>query len=117
MKKMVFFPLTQFPTPCASLPRLLEEAVVQVSLLGPRISCVYPWVFPVAGSSTPWKATAPSSTVSTVWFTCAREHRWYLWGGLRAGGATLGGGSGGGLGGRLGVTAGGTLRGAWGSVM
>ena len=55
--------------------------------------------------------------VSTVWFACAREHRGYLWGGLRVGVCTLDGESWGGLGGQLGVTAGGTLRGAWGSVV
>ena len=48
---------------------------------------------------------------------CARERRGYLWGGLRAGGSTLGGGAGGDLGGRHGVTVGGTIRGAWGSVL
>ena len=116
-KKMVLVPLTRFPTPCASLPRSLENAVVQVYLLGTRISCVYPWFFPVEGLSTPWKATEPSPTVSTVWLACAHERRGYLCGGLRVGGSTLGGGSGGGLGGLLGGTAGGTLVGAWGSVM
>ena len=55
--------------------------------------------------------------VSTVWLACARERRGYLWGGLRVGGYTLGGGSGGGLVGRLAGTAGGTLGGAWGSVL
>ena len=109
--------MTRFPTPCASLPRSLENAVVQVYLLGTRISCVYPWFFPVEGLSTPWKATEPSPTVSTVWLACAHERRGYLCGGLRVGGSTLGGGSGGGLGGLLGGTAGGTLVGAWGSVM
>ena len=91
--------------------------MVQVSLLGPHISCVYPWVFPVAGSSTPWKATSPSPTVSTVWLACARERRGYLWGELRVEGSTLSGGYGGGLGGLLGGTAGGTLGSAWGSVL
>ena len=71
----------------------------------------------MAGSITPWKATAPSPTVSTVWLACARERRGYLWGGLRAGGFTLGGGDGGGLGGWHGVTVGGTLGVAWGSVL
>ena len=92
----------------------LEKAVVQVLLLGPRISCVYPWVFPVVGSSTHWKAMVPSPTVSTVWLACARERRGYLWGGLCAGGSTLGGGTGGGLGKRHEGTVGGTLGGAWG---
>ena len=73
--------------------------------------CV-PLCFPVAGSSTPWKVTAPSPTVSTVWFARAHERRGYLWGGLRAGESTLGGGNGGGLGGRHGGTVSGTLRGA-----
>ena len=71
----------------------------------------------MAGSSTPWKATAPSPIVSTVWLDCARERRGYLWVGLRVGGSTLGGGSGGDLGGLLGGTEGGTLGGAWGSVL
>ena len=81
------------------------------------MSWVYPWFFPVAGSSTPWKATSPSPTVSTIWLACARERRGYLWGGSRVGGSTLGGGSGGGLCALLGGTAGGTLGGAWGSVL
>ena len=91
--------------------------MVQVPFSVPRIRCVYPWVFPVAGSSTPWKAAALSPTVSTVWLACARERRLYLWGGLCAGGSTLGGGYGGVIGGWLGGTAGGTLGGAWGSVL
>ena len=95
----------------------LDKAVVQVSLLGPHMSWVYPWVFLVVGSSTPWKETATSPMVSTVWLACAREHRGYLWGGSRVGGSTLGGGSGGSLGGLLGGAAGGTLGGAWGSVL
>ena len=70
----------------------------------------------MAGSSTPWGATEPSSTVSTVCLACARKRRGYLWGGLRAGGSTLGGGTGGDLGGRHGGTVGGTLGGAWGSA-
>ena len=41
---------------------------------------------------------APSPTVSTVQLACARERRGYLWGGLCAGGSTLGIGTGGGLG-------------------
>ena len=117
MLNMVFSPLTRFPTPCTRLPMSSEKAVVQVPLSDPRISCEYPWVFPVAGSSTPWKSTAPSPTVSTVWLACARDCRGYLWGGLRAGGSTLGVGSGGGLGGRHGGTVGGNLGGAWGSVL
>ena len=40
---------------------------------------------------------AHSLTVSTVWLTCARERRGYLWGGLCVGGSTLGIGTGGGL--------------------
>ena len=71
----------------------------------------------MAGSITPWKATAPSPTVSTVWLACVHERREYLWGGLHAGGSTLGGGSGGGLGGRNGGTVGGIIGGAWGSVL
>ena len=55
--------------------------------------------------------------IYTVWLACAREHRGYLWGGLRVGVSTLGGGSGGGLGGLIGGTVGGTLGGAWGSVL
>ena len=105
--------MTRFPTPCARLPMLLEKAVVQVPLSGPRIICVYPWVFLVAGSSTTWKATVTSPTVSTVWLACACERRGYLWGGLHVGGSTLGGGSRGGLGGRHGGTVGGTLGGTW----
>ena len=95
----------------------LEKAMVQESLLGPRMSWVYPWVFPVVGSSTPWKATAPYPMVYTVWLACAIVSRGYLWGGSRVGSSTLGGGSGDGLGGILGGTAGGTLGGAWGSVL
>ena len=114
---MVFVSLMRFPTPCDSLPISLEKAVVQVPLLGPRISCMYPWVFPVAGSSTPWKATEPSPTISTVWLACSHDHRGYLWGGLRARGSTLNGWSGGGLGGLHGGTVGGTLGGAWGSML
>ena len=113
MKKTVFVPLTRFPTPCTSLTMSSEKAVVQVPLSGPHISCVYPWVCPVAGSITSRKATTPSPTVSTVWLACVHERRGYLWGGLRAGGSTLGGGFGGGLGGRHGGTVGGTLGGAW----
>ena len=59
---------------------------------------------------------APSPTVSTVWFACARELRGYLWGGLHAGGSTLSGGAGGGLGGRHGGIVGSNLIGAWGPV-
>ena len=114
---MVLLPLTRFPTPCASLPMSLENAVVQVSLSGPRMSWVHPWVFPVVGSITPWKATSPSPMVSTVWLAFACERRGYLWGGSRVGGSTLGGGYWGGLGGLLGGTAGGTLGGAWGLVL
>ena len=55
--------------------------------------------------------------VSTVWLDYARERRGYLWGGLRVGGSTLGGGSGGGLGELLIGTAGGTLGGAGGLVL
>ena len=91
---MVLVPLTRFPTPCASLTMSLEKAVVQVYLLGPRTIWVYPWVFPVAGSSTPWKATAFYLMVSTIWLSCVRERRGYLWGGSCVGGSTLGGGSG-----------------------
>ena len=112
MKKMVFVPVTRFPTPCASLPISLDKFVVQVPLLVPQISCVYPYFLPVVGSSTPWKDTAPSRTVSTVWLACACERRGYLWGGLFAGGSTIGGGSGG-----LGGTGYSTLGGAWGSVL
>ena len=75
MKKILFVPFMRFPTPCTSLPMSLEKYVVQVPLLGPHISCVYPWVFPVAGSSTPWKSTAPSPTVFNVWLACVRERR------------------------------------------
>ena len=85
-----------------------------MSLSGLRMSWIYPWLFPVAGSSTPWKETAPSTMVSTVWLACARDRRGYLWSGSRVGGSILGGGSGGGLGGLLGGTVGGTLGGAWG---
>ena len=42
MNKMVFVPLMRFPTPFYSLPMSLENAVVQVPLSGPLISCVYP---------------------------------------------------------------------------
>ena len=114
---MVLVPLTRFPTSCASLPMSSEKAVVQVYLLGPRMSWVHPWVFPVVGSSTTWKETDPSPMVSTVWLACARERRGYLWGGSLVGGSTLGGGSGGGIVGLLGGTAGGTLGGAWGLVL
>ena len=114
---MVLVPLTRFPTPCASLPMSLEKAVVQVSLSGPHMSWVYPWVFPVTRSSNPWKATTPYPMVSTVWLAYERESRGCLWGGLRVGGSTFGGGSGGGLGGILGGTAGGILGGAWESVL
>ena len=37
----------------------LEKAVVQVCLSGPHMRWLYPWVFPVVGSSTPCKAMAP----------------------------------------------------------
>ena len=40
MKKMVFVPLTRFPTPCASLTISLDKTVVQVPLSGPLISYV-----------------------------------------------------------------------------
>ena len=114
---MVLVPLTQFPTPCAILPMSLENAVVQLSLSGPLMTWVYPWVFPVVGSSTPLKAKATSPMVSTVWLACVRERRGYLWGGSCVGGSTLGGGSGGGVGLLLGGTTGDTLGGAWGSVL
>ena len=91
--------------------------MVQVSLSGPHISCVCPWFFPVVGSSTPWKATAPSPTVSTVWLACAHERRGYLWGELCVGVSILCGGSGGDIGGLLGGTSGVTLGGAWGLVL
>ena len=78
MKNMLFVPLIPFPTSCASLPMSLENFVVQVPFSGPRISCVYPWFFPVAGSNTPWKATAPPPAVSTVWLDCVCEHKGYL---------------------------------------
>ena len=71
----------------------------------------------MVGSSTPWKATAPSPTVPTVWLACARKRRGYLWGGLHDGGSTLGGGSWGGIGEQNRGTMGGTLLGAWGSVL
>ena len=96
---------------------LLDKVVVQVSSSGPHMSWVYPWVFTVVGSSTPWKATAPSPIVSTVCLACTRERRGYLWGGWCEGGSTIGGWSGGGLGGLLVCTAGVTLGGAWGSVL
>ena len=95
MKKMLFVSLMPFLTPCAILPISLDNAVVQVPLSGPCISCVYHFVFPVEGSSTLWKAMAPSPTVSTVRLDCARERRGYLWGGLHVGGSTLSGGTGG----------------------
>ena len=110
MKKILFVPSTRLPIPYARLPMSSDKAIVQVPLSGPRISCVYPWVFPVAGSSILWKATAPSPTVYTVWLACAHERRGYLWGGLSAGGYTLGGESGGGLGVRHGGTVGGTFN-------
>ena len=88
---------------------LLEKAVVQVYLSGLHMIWVYPWVFPVVGSSTPLKETAPSLTVSTVWLACECERRGYLWGGSLVGGSTLGGGSGGGIVGLLGGSVGGTL--------
>ena len=75
MKKKVLVPLTRFPTPCAKLSILLENAVVQVPLSGTRISCVYSWVFPMAGSKTPWKETANSPTSSTVWLDQVRHQR------------------------------------------
>ena len=96
---------------------LLENAVVHVTLSGPRISCMYPWIFPVAGPSTPWKVTEPSPTASTVWLTCACEHRGYLQGELIVGVSILVGGTGGGLGIKHGGTTGVTLRGAWGSEL
>ena len=60
---------------------------------------------------------APSFTLYTVWLACSRECMGYLWCGLRAGGSTLGGGAGVGLGGWHVCTVGGTLGGAWGSVL
>ena len=39
----------------------------------------------MAGSSTPWKATAPSPTVSTVLLACVSERKGYLWGGFCVG--------------------------------
>ena len=57
---------------------LLENSKVQVSFLGLHISCMYPCVFPVAGSSTPWKATSSSPMDSTVWFSHVYERRGYL---------------------------------------
>ena len=94
-----------------------ENAVVQVHISGVRISCVYPRIFHVAGSSTLWKATSPNPADSTVWLACVRERRGYLWGGLRSGGSNLGGGTGGVLGRRHGGTVGGTLGGSWGSAL
>ena len=75
MKKILFVPLMHFPTLCASIPMPFDNAVVQVPLLGTCISFVYPYVFPVAGSSTPWKATAPSPMASTVWLARVIELR------------------------------------------
>ena len=70
----------------------------------------------MAGSSNPWKATETSPTISTVWLSCVCNRRGYLWGGLRAGVSTLGGGTEGVRGVRCGGTLGVTLRGAWVSV-
>ena len=49
MKKIMFVPLVWFPTPWANLPMSLDNDVVQVHLLGPGMSCVYPWVFSCGG--------------------------------------------------------------------
>ena len=117
MKKIVFVPLTWLDTPCTSIPMPFENSVAQVPLSGPRIIWVYPFVFPVAGSSTPWKATASSPTPSTIWLTYVCEPRGDLQGGFMVGVSTLSGGAGGGLGGKRGVTTGGTLGDAWGSAL
>ena len=117
MNKIVFVPFMRFPTPFAILPMSLENAIVQVPLSGPRISCMYPKLFPVAGSSTSWKATVPPPMFSTLWLACVHERRGYLWGRLSGGGSTLGGWDGIGRGGRHRGTVGGTLGGAWGSVL
>ena len=77
---------------------------------------MYPYVFPVAGSSTPWKATAPSPTAPTAWLEHVRENRGYLWGGLVFGDSTLSGVSGSGLGVRHCGTTGNNLRVAWGAA-
>ena len=75
MKKMVFVPLMQLPKTCDILPMLLVNAIVKVDLLGPSISCVYPCMFPVTGSSTPWKAMAPSPMASSVWLDRVHDLR------------------------------------------
>ena len=88
---MVFVPLIWFPIPFSRLLMSLYNSVVQVPL-------------------------SPSTTVSTVWFSCACECRGYLWGGLHVGVFTLSGGIRGGLGVWHGSTVGGTFGGAWGSA-
>ena len=71
----------------------------------------------MVGSITPWKSTAPSPMVYTVWLACTREHRGYLWDELIAGGSTLGGFAEGGTVDRSFGTAGSTLGGEWVSML
>ena len=85
----------------------LENDLVQVYFLGPSFRFLYSYIFPVAGSSTPWKAMVPSHMALTSRLACVRECRGYLWGGLFAGGSTLVSYD----------TASSTLGGVWGSAL
>ena len=107
----------RFSAPCTSLLMSLENALVQDLFAGPRISFLYPYIFPVVRSRTPWKSTAPSHTDSTTRLDRARDHRMYLWGGLISDGSILSVFSGCGPGGGICGTAGGNLGGARGSAL